>query len=103
MIDLAVQDVSTEPIWGAVAQELQLSEQDLLKQGVRALLERRLREIKAQIFEIQSRYGVSSVQDMETRYREGTLEEADSWRDWQRLDHLEYKRDRLLQLFEALR
>ncbi|MBU0491231.1 MAG: hypothetical protein KKA73_19870 [Chloroflexi bacterium] len=103
MTDLAVQDLQTEAIWGIVAQELQLSEQDLLKQGIRSLLDRRLREVKTQIFEIQSCYGVSSVQDMETRYREGTLEEADSWRDWQRLDHLEYKRDRLLQLAEALR
>lgn len=39
---------------------------------------------------------------MEARYREGTLEEADSWRDLQRLDHLEYKRDRLLQFLEAM-
>ncbi len=103
MIELAAPDVQAEPIWDIVAQELQLSEQDLLKQGIRSLLERRLREIKAQIFEIRSRYGVSSVEDMETRYREGTLEEADSWHDWQRLDHLEYKRDRLLQLLEIMR
>jgi hypothetical protein len=39
---------------------------------------------------------------MEGRYREGTLEEADSWRDLQRLDHLEYKRDCLLQLLETV-
>ena len=86
----------------AVAQELHVSEDDLLKQGLRAFLERQLREVKAQIFEITGRYGVSSVEEMEARYREGTLEEADSWRDLQRLDHLEYKRDRLLQLLEAV-
>jgi hypothetical protein len=39
---------------------------------------------------------------MEARYRDGTLEEADTWRDLQRLDHLECKRDRLLKLLEAL-
>ncbi len=39
---------------------------------------------------------------MESRYRNGTLEEAVSWGDFQRLDHLEYKRDRLLQVIEAL-
>jgi len=39
---------------------------------------------------------------MEARYRDGTLEEADSWRDLQRLDHLEYTRDRLVQLLEAV-
>lgn len=86
----------------ALAQELHVSEDDLLRQGLRAFLERQLREVKAQIFEITGLYGISSVEEMEARYREGTLEEADSWRDLQRLDHLEYKRDRLLQLLEAV-
>jgi hypothetical protein len=38
---------------------------------------------------------------MEARYQNGTLEEADSWRDLQRLDHLDM-RDRLLQLLEVV-
>jgi len=102
MTMLTTHATETHAILGIVAQELQVSEDDLLKQGVCALLERQLREVRARIFEITGRYGVSSVDEMETRYREGTLEEADSWRDLQRLDHLEYKRDRLLQLIKAL-
>jgi hypothetical protein len=92
----AVQILST------VARELGISEDDLLKQGLRSFLERQLREVKAEIFEISGRYGVSSVTEMEPRYRNGALEEADSWRDLQRLDHLEHKRDRLLQLLEVV-
>lgn len=86
---------------GAVAQELRIPEEELLRQGLRAFLERQLRAVKAEIFEICGRYGVSGVEEMEARYRDGTLEEADSWRDLQRLDHLEYKRDHLQQLLEA--
>ncbi|MEO0249221.1 MAG: hypothetical protein ABIN58_06690 [candidate division WOR-3 bacterium] len=86
---------------GTVAQELRISEEELLRQGLRAFLERQLRAVKAEIFEICGRYGVSGVEEMEARYRDGTLEEADSWRDLQRLDHLEYKRDHLQQLLEA--
>jgi hypothetical protein len=92
----AVQILST------VACELGISEDDLLKQGLRSFLERQLRKVKAEIFEISGRYGVSSVTEMEVRYRDGTLEEADSWRDLQRLDHLEHKRDCLLQLLEVV-
>jgi hypothetical protein len=92
----AVQILST------VARELGISEDDLLKQGLRSFLERQLREVKAAIFEISGRYGVSSVTEMEARYQNGTLEEADSWRDLQRLDHLEHKRDRLIQLLEVV-
>jgi hypothetical protein len=86
----------------SVARELRVSEEDLLKQGVRSVLERQLREVKAEIFAITGRYRVSSVEEMEALYRDGTLEEADSWRDFQRLDHLEHKQDRLLQLLEAV-
>jgi len=39
---------------------------------------------------------------MEARYRDGTLDEADTWRDLQRLDDLEYKQDRLLKLVKGL-
>jgi hypothetical protein len=85
-----------------VARELHISEEELLRQGLRRVLEHQLRAVKAEIFEISSRYGVSSVAEMETRYRDGTLEEADSWRDLQRLDHLEYTCERLVQLLETV-
>jgi hypothetical protein len=61
-----------------------------------------LRELKTEILEIRGRYNVANVEEMEAGYREGTLEEAGSWRDLQRLDHLEYRRDRLLELLELV-
>lgn len=89
-------------ILSTVARELKISEEELVKQGLRSFVESQLREVKAEIFELSGRYGVSSVEEMEARYRDGTLEEADSWRDLQRLDHLEYKQDRLVQLLEVI-
>lgn len=89
-------------ILSTLAQELHVSEDDLLRQGLRTLLERQLRAIKSEIFAISGSYRISSVEEMESRYRDGSIDEADSWRDFQRLDHLESKRDRLLQLIEAL-
>ncbi len=94
--------LQTSEMLSTVARELHLSEEDLVKQGLRSVLERQLREVKAEIFAISDRYGVSGVEEMEARYQDGTLAEADSWRDLQRLDHLEHKRNRLLQLFEAV-
>jgi molybdopterin-biosynthesis enzyme MoeA-like protein len=84
------------------AEELGLSQDDLVLQGLRQFLERQLRETQAQIFQITGSYNVRGVEEMENRYRSGELEEATSWRDLQRLDHLEYKRDRLLKLLENL-
>ncbi len=83
-------------------EELGLSQEDLIAQGLRRLLERQLHEVQAQIFQITGSYGVSGVEEMEARYRQGTLEEATSWRDLQRLDHLEYKQERLARLLKTL-
>lgn len=91
-----------ERVIDALARDLNLSKDNVVEQGVRAFLERSLHEAKAEIFRIRGQYGVSSVEDMEERYRQGTLGEKDTWRDLQRLDHLEYKKERLEKLLGEL-
>lgn len=91
-----------DSVMGSAAQELQMTTDQLMAEGLRLLLNRRLREVNAKIFEITGRYGISSVQEMEERYEAGQIEEADSWRDYQSLDHLQYKQDRLVELIETL-
>jgi hypothetical protein len=88
---------ATADLLNPIAEELQVSREELITRSVRAYLEQQLREIKSEILELHGRYDVSSVEELENRYRDGTLDEASSWRDLQRLDFLEYKRDRLLQ------
>ncbi len=94
--------VRADVVLSTIAEELSVSEDELLKEALRAVVERQLRQIQAEIAVICRRYGVSGVEEMEARYRDGSLEEAGSWHDWQRLDHLEYKRDRLMRLLEGL-
>jgi len=94
--------VQTINILSKVAEELQIPEKDLILKGLYSYLERQLRAVQVEIFEITSRYNVSNVEELDERYRKGTLEEADSWRDLQRLDHLEYKRERLQKYLESL-
>lgn len=85
----------TKDLVEEAARQLDSSEDDILAEGLRAFLEKELRNVKIEIFEIAQQYGVSSVEELEARYRDGTVEEATSWRDLQRLDHLEYRRDQL--------
>lgn len=84
------------------AQTLGIPPDDLLIQGLRRYLQSQLREVEATIFQITGQYSVSDVVAMEDRYRAGSLSEATSWRDLQKLDHLEYKRDRLQHLLGSL-
>jgi len=102
MVSVPTTQRQTEGILGEIAQELRVSERDVLRQALRALLLQYMREISVQILEITGRYGIASVAEMEAQYQAGTLEEAGSWRDLQQLDHLEYKRDRLTEFLEAL-
>lgn len=94
--------VTTFPVLSAVAQELALPEEEVLQQSLISLLEQRLREVKAEIFAIAGRYQIASLEEMDKRYQEGTLEEAGTWHDFQQLDHLEYKREHLTQLLASL-
>jgi hypothetical protein len=89
-------------ILNRVAQDLGLSEDDLLRQGLRCFLEQQLRKTNTDIFEICGRYGVKNVNEMELRYKDGSLKESESWTDLQKLDHLEFKRDQLLNLLEVI-
>lgn len=91
-----------EEVAEELAREMGSSKESILEQGLRVFLERQLREIKVEIFQIGMRYHVSSAMEMEEQYQDGTLEEAESWRDLQRLDHLEYKRDQLSRLLEEM-
>ncbi|OGG45453.1 MAG: hypothetical protein A3F84_26355 [Candidatus Handelsmanbacteria bacterium RIFCSPLOWO2_12_FULL_64_10] len=93
----------TDEIIAALSRELQRSREVILEESLQALLERQLREVKAEILQIAGKYGIASAEEMEERYRAGTLDEAGTWQDFQRLDHLEYKRDRLNELLQELR
>ena len=92
----------TQVVIDAIAQELRLPREIVLAQGLKSLIEKNLREIKVEIFQITGKYGISSVREMEMRYRQGTLEEEDTWRDFQRLDHLEYKKEYLEKLLKDI-
>ena len=84
------------PVFKSVADELCLSEPELITQSLRALLESQLIKVNAQILAIHGEYGICSIEEMDAFYRNGKLEEADSWRDFQRLGHLEFERDKFL-------
>ena len=78
-----------------LSEKLNISKDEIIAEGVKSFLEKKLREIKAQIYEIQIKHNVSSVHDFEKKYEKGEVEEKDTWSDLQRLDHLEYKKDEI--------
>lgn len=79
----------------SLAEKLNLSKDEMLREGLKYFLEKKLREIRTEIYKIRTRYGISSVEEFEDLYKKGELEEKDTWQELQKFDHLEFKKDEL--------
>ena len=78
-----------------VAKQLNLTRDEMIRESLKFYLERKIRELKTDIFKIRTKYGVSSIEDFEEKYKSGEIEEKDSWQEFQKLDHLEFKKEEL--------
>jgi len=85
-----------------IAEKLNLSKEDMLYEGIKIFLERKLKELRTEIFKITSKYGVRSVEEFEEKYKKGEINEKDTWQDLQKLDHLEFKKDEIEKLLKEL-
>lgn len=85
-----------------LAEKLNLSKEEILHESLQFFLERKLRELKIEIFKIRVKYGISSVEEFEEQYRKGMVEEKDTWQDLQKLDHFEFKRDEIEEVLKNL-
>ena len=73
-----------------------------LQESTRLFLEKKLREIKSQIYEIAGKYGISSIQAFEDLYKEGKLEEFETFNDYKTLDRLEFQKAKIEELLNEL-
>ena len=80
-----------------------MSKRDILRESLVAFLEKKLKEIKLQIYEISKNYGVSTIEEFEDLYKEGVIEEKFSWKDYQKLDHLEFKKEQLEKILRQIK
>ena len=86
-----------------LAKELGLSEEEVMRQSLRTFLERKLKEIKAEIYKIMNKYMISSIEDFERLYEKVKIEEKDSFEDFKRLDHLEFKKEEIDKILKELK
>ena len=80
-----------------------MSKRDILRESLVAFLEKKLKELKLQIYEISKNYGVSTIEEFEDLYKEGVIEEKFSWKDYQKLDHLEFKKEQLEKILRQIK
>lgn len=86
-----------------LAQELNLPVDIIFRESLKTFVEKKLSEINSEIFEITGKYKISSFEEFENLYKKGIIEEDyDSLKDFQKLDHLEYKRDKLKKFLKGI-
>ena len=87
---------------GELAQEFALSEQDLIVQSLRAFVVEQLRLLWAEKQARCAKFGVDSLQEMDRLIVEGVVEEQDILDDFQNVDYLTTRIERLEHLLETL-
>lgn len=86
-----------------VSRTLGVSEDELVKRGVKAYLEMELRKVKAEIYGIFSKYKVGSFKELDEKISGGELSETETFEDFTRLDYLESMREKIEKLLRKTR
>ena len=81
-----------------ISKELGVNEEELVRKGVKAYLEMELRKVNTEIHGIFSRYGVSSLSELDEKISKGKLSETDTFDDFTRLDYLESMKEKIEKL-----
>jgi len=85
-----------------VAELLTLNKDEALEEGLKALLEKKLRELRAESISIRLKYKVSSLQELDKKINTGELSETDTFEDFTRLDFLESEEEKMKELIARL-
>jgi hypothetical protein len=81
-----------------LSKEFSLSDDAVVREGLKYFLEKKMRELKTEIYRIRGKYNISSVEELEDLFKKGQVEEKDALTDFQRLDHLEFKKEEIEKL-----
>ncbi len=86
-----------------IAPILKITPEKLERESLETYLHIRLKRCESELFNLARKYGVSSIEDFEEKYKRGTIEEEGTWEDFFRLDHLEAERDSIREALGAIR
>ena len=85
-----------------IAGVLKMDRDALARASIKAFLERELRSIEADMFEIWTKHGVKSIFELDGMLKRGVVREEDVLDDFQELDYLESRRDEILAAMKSL-
>jgi hypothetical protein len=85
-----------------IALKLRLSPQELERASLRLFLRHQLRLVESQILGLARKYGVQTITELDELVQSGQVHETEAFEDYFEFDHLEAKRDALLESLQEL-
>jgi len=96
-------NTNTQKIIRNIAKDFELPYDLFLQESSQLFLEKKLKKIRIDILEIAGRYGVSSISEFENLYKQGKIEESQTFDDYKLLDRLEYKKEKIEKLLKKIK
>ncbi|MBC8448633.1 MAG: hypothetical protein H8D78_12875 [Chloroflexi bacterium] len=94
--------MSVMPLVRQVAVRLQVEPEVLERDSLRVYLEKRLRAVESELFFLMSRYGVSSVEELDELIQAGKYHEDGTFEDYFEFDYLQHQQKSLLAALEEV-
>ena len=89
-------------VFQEIAKALNINQERLERDSLKAFLEKELRNTDAEIYRIAARHGVKSILELDGRLTAGEVTEEEIRDDFMELDYLESKKDSILSAIEKI-
>lgn len=84
--------IPEQGLFEQIAEHFELTPRQVAHEGLLLFVEKKLRIIESELFNLQQRYGVQTVEEFDQAVRAGRFHEAEVFEDTFRFDHLEHER-----------
>ena len=90
------------PIFQEIAKALNVNQERLERDSLKAFLEKELRDTEADIYRIAAKHGIKSILELDEKLKRGEVSEEEISDDFMELDYLESRKDDLLRAVERV-
>jgi hypothetical protein len=94
---------NTQEVIKNIAKDFDLPYDLFLQKSSQLYLEKKFKKIRIDILEIAGKYGISTISDFENLYKQGKIDESNTFNDYKRLDRLEYEKDKIEKLLNQIK
>lgn len=85
-----------------VAKKLHMNADELMRESVRTYLKQKLLKIESELFILAKKYGVKDVFELDSRVKQGLINEKDAYDDYFAYDNLEADKEKIGKLLKEI-